>query len=55
MDAGRGWITRYFMAENQPGVSAAPEQAVRAKAPVDLEHRWQKPDMKIAWMRMRAW
>ncbi len=53
-NAGSEWISLYVTPEDQPHVRATLDQAIRAKAPVDLEHRWRKPDNTIAWIRMRA-
>lgn len=53
-NAGRAWIDIYVIPEDQPFVRATLEQAIRTKSPVDLEHRWRKPDNAIAWIRMRA-
>lgn len=53
-NAGSEWISLYVTPEDQPHVRATLDRAIRSKAPVDLEHRWRKPDNTIAWIRMRA-
>lgn len=53
-NTGTEWIDLYVAPEDRPQVRTTLAAAIAAKTPVDLEHRWHKPDETTAWIRMRA-
>lgn len=48
------WLTRYILAEDQPRVLAAIENAIRNKSPFELEHRVIRADGTLGWTFSRA-
>ncbi len=51
---GSDWIDTFVAPEDQPAVRATLAAAIAEGAPVDLEHRWNRSDGSVAWIRMRA-
>ena len=48
------WIDAYIALEDQQGVRAAIEEAIRTKGIFDLEHRVRRADSSMGWTRSRA-
>ena len=49
-----GWLTKYVHADDRPRVMAAIGDAIRNKAPFELEHRVIRPDGAIGWTHSHA-
>lgn len=48
------WLDRFILADDQPTMRAAIQQAIEAKTLFELEHRIRKGDGKIGWRLSRA-
>ncbi len=48
------WLELYILPEDRSRVVAAVREAIRTKAPFDLEHRVRRADGTVGWTRSRA-
>jgi two-component sensor histidine kinase len=48
------WMTRYLAPEDQPQIQAVIQEAIRARAPFQFEHRVRRRDGSMGWTLSRA-
>ncbi|WP_458098265.1 PAS domain S-box protein [Roseomonas sp. WA12] len=48
------WWSEYMLADDQPQVRTAIEEAIRTKEPFDQEHRIRQADGRVGWAHSRA-
>lgn len=53
-EASRDWLARYIHPDDQPSVTQAIAEAIRTKAPFELEHRVLRVDGTLGWTHSRA-
>ncbi len=53
-DPSRSWLERYIHPDDQPGVLAVIEEAIRTKRVFELEHRVRRVDGSLGWTLSRA-
>jgi two-component system, cell cycle sensor histidine kinase and response regulator CckA len=53
-ESSDSWLDRYIPADDRPRVTAAIDEAIRAKSVFELEHRVRRPDGGIGWTFWRA-